>query len=276
MGSDAASHYDHITDLWKEFMGENLHFGYFESKDIGLPQASDALIDKLLESCVVSEESRILDVGCGIGGPAFYIYERHHCCIDGISTSKRGIEIANRSSREKGYDKVRFRVADGMNNGFPENTFDIVWIMEASHPMHDKRALFRECFRVLKNGGILAMCDLVSLASLPFHQALWRFIINIRQFLFAPTVWGPAQILTMGRLCDLMVEAGFSRVNIADVTQKVIPTLRCWREGALRFLDMETDEASRQYAYDFVQGCVNLEETFSEGLMGYGILTAPK
>jgi 27-O-demethylrifamycin SV methyltransferase len=276
VSTDAASHYDLITDLWKEFMGDNLHFGYFESEDTGLPRAANAMVEKLLEPCAISEESRALDVGCGVGGPAFHIHEKHRCAIDGISTSKRGIEIANRSSKEKGYDKVRFKVADGMNNGFPDNTFDIVWIIEASHPIPDKKALFRECFRVLKSGGTLALCDLVALGSLPFYKSLWRFITNIREYLFAPTVWGPAHILTMGNLCDRMIEAGFARVNAIDVTQNVIPTLRCWREGALRFLDGEAGESSRQYANDFIKGCVNLEKAFSDGLMGYGMLYSNK
>ena len=34
MPVDAGSHYDSVTDAWTEFMGENFHFGYFESDDM--------------------------------------------------------------------------------------------------------------------------------------------------------------------------------------------------------------------------------------------------
>ncbi len=241
-----------------------------------LTQAAEMMIEKLLVHCGVMEESRILDVGCGIGGPAFYIHERHHCAIDGISTSERGIRTANQTSQEKGYDKVRFKVADGTNNGFPDNTFDVVWIMEASHPIEDKKALFQECFRVLKDGGRLAMCDLVQLKVLPFRKGLWYAISNLREFLFAPKVWGPAYILTMGNLCDRMMEAGFSRVYAVDITAKATPTLKYWRESAIRYRDEGIKESSRQYVDDFIRGCVNLEKAYNDGLMGYGMLFSLK
>jgi len=274
VAEDSAAHYDRITSLWQDFMGDNFHVGYFESEDMDLAEAADAMIEKMLEPCGLSEESRVLDVGCGVGGPAFFIHERTRCTIDGISTSAEGVRIANETSAKKGYDRVRFKVADGMDNGFPDETFDLVWIMEASHPIADKRALFKECFRVLKQGGQLAMCDLVQLKTLPFHKGLWYFITNIKDFLFAPNAWGPARILTMGRLCDYMIEAGFSNVKAMDITRKVTPTMRCWRESALSFRDEESGESSRQYLDDFGKACVNLEKAFSDGLMGYGMLFA--
>jgi cyclopropane fatty-acyl-phospholipid synthase-like methyltransferase len=276
MGEDAATHYENITDIWKEFMGDNFHFGYFETEDMDLEQAAEKMIDKLLEPCDLSEESRVLDVGCGIGGPALFIHERHGCAVDGISTSERGVRIANQASKDKGYDRVRFKVADGMDNGFLDDTFDLVWIMEASHPIPDKKALFGECYRVLKTGGMLAMCDLVQAKILPLHKGFWYFIKNIREFLFAPNVWGPARILSMGNLCDHMVEAGFARVDVKDITQKAIPTLRHWRENALNYREEEDSESSRQYLDDFAKGCANLEKTFNDGIMGYGMLFARK
>ena len=276
MADDSAAHYDKITDIWREFIGDDFHFGYFETGDTDLHQAARMMIDKMLEPCGVSEKARILDVGCGTGGPAFYIHERIDCTIDGISTSERGIHIADQASEYKGCDRVRFKVADGMDNGFPDGVFDLVWIMEASHPIPDKKILFQECFRVLKEGGRLALCDLVQLKSLPLHKGFWYFITNIREFLFAPNVWGPAKILSMGNLCDRMIEAGFARVKAVDITQKAFPTLRCWRENALKYRDEDIDEPSRQYLDDFIRGCVNLEKTFDDGLMGYGMLYATK
>jgi cyclopropane fatty-acyl-phospholipid synthase-like methyltransferase len=277
MAEDSATHYEMITDLWKYFMGDNFHFGYFETEGTALDQATEAMIEKMLEPCEISEGSRVLDVGCGIGAPAFFIYERYRCTIDGITNSERGVNIANKASREKGYDKnVRFKVADGINNGFPAGTFDLVWIMEASHCIEDKAALFQECYRVLKGGGMLAMCDLISLKSLPFLKGWLYFFANLKEALFAPKVWGPAYIPSMGTLCDCMVGAGFSKVEVIDITAKVRPTLRHWRENALRFRDGEASEFNRRNADEFARGCENLEKSFQDGFMGYGMLFAHK
>ncbi len=176
------THYNHVTDAWKEFMGNNLHFGYFEKEGVTLADATDSLIDKLISLCKVNENSRILDVGCGIGNPAFYLHERYRCKITGISTSERGVQLANVACKEKGYHDVEFLVADGCNNHLPSNTFDIVWIMESSHLMSKKR-LFRECYRVLKQHGILLICDLVILKMPPFLEKIPRVFLFLHRYI---------------------------------------------------------------------------------------------
>lgn len=274
MSGDAANHYDRVTEAWKEFMGEDLHFGYFESPEMGLAEATDRLIDRMLELCDIHEGTRILDVGCGVGGPALYIHERYGCEIDGISTSRRGVQLARQAAREKGYKKVRFHVADGMDNRFPDRTFDLVWIMESSHPIPDKEALFRECRRVLKDGGTLVMCDLVQAGSLPFLKGLRYLAGNVRELFSRVDVWGPAQILKVEDLRRLLLDSGFREVESWDISEKVVPTLRHWRENALRFLEGGRRGEDRRYAASFARACRKLERAFRDGLMGYAILRA--
>ena len=196
MPANAKDHYDHVTDSWKEFMGDNLHFGYFETEDMELPRATEKLIEKLLELSDIHGNSRVLDVGCGIGGPALCVYEKFGCSIDGISNGERGGQLAAAAAREKGYDDVRFKVADGLANGFPDGTFDVVWIMEATHLFSDKRALFRECCRVLKDGGTLALCDVTQLMLLPMHKGLWHFLKHLKEYYQLMKAFGPAQVMT--------------------------------------------------------------------------------
>jgi cyclopropane fatty-acyl-phospholipid synthase-like methyltransferase len=276
MATDAKAHYNHVTDAWKEFMGDNLHFGYFEPLDVELPQATDMMIEKMLELCDITKDSRILDVGCGIGGPAFYIHEKYPCIIDGISTSERGVQLANETSEERGTHDVRFKVADGLDNGFPDKTFDIVWIMEASHLIHDKRKLFRECHRVLKEDGALVLCDLMQKQLLPIHKGLLHFFTHLRQYYRLMKAYGPGQVPTMGNLCDRLIEADFSEVAVIDVSEKTIPTLKWWRENAISFRDNEIRSFSKKDIENFIHGCEYLEGFFLKGLFGYGILRADK
>ncbi|MBN2026920.1 MAG: methyltransferase domain-containing protein [Actinobacteria bacterium] len=274
MPINAKTHYDTVTDAWTEFMGENFHFGYFESDDTELALATELLIEKMLEYSDIDGESRVLDVGCGIGGPAFYMYEKYGCSIDGISTSERGVQMASAASREKGYDSVRFKVADGVSNGFPDRTFDVVWIMEATHLIRDKRGLFKECNRVLKDDGTLVLCDIMQMKLLPVHKGLWHFVSHGRGYYTLMKTFGPAEVLSPGLYCDRLMEAGFSEITAVDISRYTLNTMRWWRDNALNYGG--GNEADDAYTARFMRGCEILEGFFRKGLFGYGVVRATK
>jgi 27-O-demethylrifamycin SV methyltransferase len=274
MPIDAKSHYDNVTDAWTDFMGDNFHFGYFESDDMELPRATEMLIEKMLELTDIGKESRVLDVGCGIGGPAFFIHDRYGCAVDGISTSERGIELASAASEEKGYDEVRFKVADGVDNGFPDNTFDIVWIMEATHLIADKKGLFRECHRVLKDGGTLVLCDIVQLELLPLHKGLWYMVTKGPKYYTLMKTFGAAHVVSLGTYCDRLVEAGFGEVDTIDISRYTIDTMRWWKKNALAYGGSSASE--KEYADRFIRACDILEGFFASGMNGYGMVRALK
>ena len=275
MPRTAGSHYDFVTDAWKEFMGDHFHFGYFETEDTELSRATEIMIEKMLELCDVSGGSRILDVGCGIGGPAFYIHEKFNCAIDGISTSERGVELASITSKEKGYHDVNFKVANGLSNGFPDSTFDIVWIMETSHLIPNRVALFRECSRVLKENGTIVLCDLVVLMR-PIYRVLWHAARNAKKYVRNLRAWGPAQLGYPGNYCDSLITAGFREVTFINITEKTLPTMKWWKNNALRYRDSKTNAFSKEDVQEFIYGCETVEELFNDGVLGYGIVRANK
>jgi len=69
-------HYDSITDAWPYILGQNFHWGYFESSNDSLEKATDNLIEKMVSYTKQNEKLNVLDVGCGIGGPAFYLHNK--------------------------------------------------------------------------------------------------------------------------------------------------------------------------------------------------------
>jgi ubiquinone/menaquinone biosynthesis C-methylase UbiE len=273
---DAEVHYDHVTDAWKDFMGDHFHFGYYETEDTEQSKAVEALADKMLALCDVSKDSRILDVGCGIGGPAFYIHEKCKCAIDGISTSNRGVELANEASKEKGYDNVKFTVADGCDNGFPDDTFDVVWVMESSHLIQDKRKLFQECLRVMKDDGTLVLCDLMSLVLLPFPMKFIKQLTMLKSYGLLARAFGPAQVTEPGTYTNLMVAAGFREITYFDISREATPTMKSWKNNAIKFTENRRLTTEREYVDDFMDACDILEGLFKGGSYGYGIVRAVK
>jgi cyclopropane fatty-acyl-phospholipid synthase-like methyltransferase len=116
---DAGLHCDSITAGWRYIFGENFHFGYFKTPEDDLDSTTDNLIDELAMLYDLKPETKNLDAGCGIWAPAIYLNEKFGSDIMGISTSKKGIDLAN--SRIKGgegrkqnrvygcrYDRYRF------------------------------------------------------------------------------------------------------------------------------------------------------------------------
>jgi 27-O-demethylrifamycin SV methyltransferase len=80
----------------------------------------------------------------------------------------------------------------------------------------------------------------------------------------------------MGNHCDRLIEAGFREVTVIDISEKTIPTLKWWRENAMRFRDSEIKSFSKKDVDNFILGCEYLEGFFKKGLFGYGVLGAKK
>jgi 27-O-demethylrifamycin SV methyltransferase len=146
--------------------------------------------------------------------------------------------------------------------------------MEATHLIADKRALFRECRRVLKDGGTLVLCDLIQLMLLPVHKGLWYFVTHGREYYTLLKAFGPANVISLGTYCDRLIEAGFGEIVTIDISGYTINTMRWWRENALAYGG--TSGPEREYADRFMRACEILESFFRQGLFGYGMVRAMK
>ena len=152
--------YDFVTDAWKIIFGDNFHIGYFQSGDETYRQATDNLVFALADMGHLSETMKVLDVGCGIGGPALLLHERFGCDVLGITISEIGVQVATAQASSRGYEAhVTFKLASAQDSRLPDDHFDLVWAMESFHLMPDKRKAFAECHRVLKRGGQFLLSD---------------------------------------------------------------------------------------------------------------------
>ena len=97
----------------------------------------------------------MLDVGCGIGGSAFYVARKYGVLVNGIDLSQNMIDIANerRDMMSAGVKhRVQFHVEDATCMKYPANFYDIVYSRDTILHIEDKESLFRKFLHCLKPG----------------------------------------------------------------------------------------------------------------------------
>jgi 27-O-demethylrifamycin SV methyltransferase len=272
-GMSNQTHYDNVTDAWTLILGDNLHYGYFARGDETLPEATDALIDAMAALAPIDSSTALLDVGCGIGGPAFRLTERTGCRISAISISGRGIEMAREAGRLKNPSgRVDFYQRDALDNRFPQDAFDVVWVMESSHLMRDKELLCAENHRVLRVGGTMLLCDLIlkrEFSVADIYQLRGDLTVLERSF-------GKAKMETLDYYENAMRARGFESIERRDISRQVFPTLKKWRENLERNRVALSERLSGEDIENFARSCEILEDLFARELLGYGIISGMK
>jgi SAM-dependent methyltransferase len=106
--------------------------------------------------------TRVLDLGCGIGGPARYLAATFGCRVTGIDLSPSFIDAATYLTARCGLsDRVTFEVGDALHLPFEDDAFDVVFLQHVAMNIEDRMALYAEVRRVLTPGGRFATYDLV-------------------------------------------------------------------------------------------------------------------
>jgi 27-O-demethylrifamycin SV methyltransferase len=254
-------------------MGRNLHYGYFESPEEDLDRATDHLTLRLAEHARLDAGLGLLDVGCGDGQNSCFLAERFGCRVVGISTGKQGVRAARRLSRARGLSRrASFLVRDGMDNGFPNGSFDRVWVLQSSHFMLDKRRLLQESARALRPGGRLALADIVLRSPLSMTDVVrWR-----KEFLLLHRVFGRAKMEPLETYKALAQAAGLAVDVLEDVSAETLPTFDRWRRNAAASRAAIVDLVGESLWRDFVAASEVLEGLWRQGRFGYGILAATR
>lgn len=148
--------YNLVTDFYTYGWGDSFHFA---PRFRGEPfLASIARHQHFIASKLgLQKGMRVLDVGCGVGGPMRSIARFSGATIVGVNNNAYQISRARERNEAAGLsDLCEFEEADFMHLPQADGTFDAIYAFEATCHAPDKTALFRELFRVLKPGGRFA------------------------------------------------------------------------------------------------------------------------
>jgi sterol 24-C-methyltransferase len=104
----------------------------------------------------------VLDVGCGVGGPAREIARFTGCHVVGITINARQVARAVELTAEAGLsDRCTFIQGDYLQLPFPDASFDAAYAIEATVHAPDLAACYAAIARVLKPGAIFGLSEWV-------------------------------------------------------------------------------------------------------------------
>jgi SAM-dependent methyltransferase len=116
----------------------------------------------------------VLDLGCGIGGPARYIATTFGCQVTGVDLSPGFVDAAAYLTARCGLsERVTFQVGDALHLPFDDGAFDTVFLQHVAMNIEDRGALYAEVRRILTPGGRLATYDLVLRDGEVIYPAPW-------------------------------------------------------------------------------------------------------
>jgi SAM-dependent methyltransferase len=162
----------------------------------------------------------VLDVGCGVGGPARYLAANHGCRVTGVDLSAPFIEAARYLTGRTGQaDRVRFEVADALALPFGDGAFDLVLLQHVAMNVANRPGFYRELRRVLPTGGRLAMFDVVLLEGEPYYPLPWARTPET------------SFLRTAEETLTLIEQAGFRPIAVRDDSEAARAWFRQLRES---------------------------------------------
>lgn len=161
-----------IWKLWYPFLTRRLHgeeviflnYAFETDPPLAIPLAPE---DELNRACIQlyhhvgtqvnSSGKEVLEVSCGHGGGASYLTQAlNPAKYTGLDLNPKGIEFCQKRHLLPG---LKFVQGDAQNLPFPDNSFDTVVNVEASHCYPDFPKFLAEVARVLKPGGYFLYTD---------------------------------------------------------------------------------------------------------------------
>ena len=167
-----------------------------------------AATDALARHAKINQSTHVLDLCCGLGGPARYLAYHHGCRVTGVDMNTDRLAGAVRlTERTKLQDRVLFHHANALQTGLADETFDVIVSQEAFCHIPNKKTLIAECVRLLKPGGRIVYTDILARNSMTNE---------IRSRLENEMVF--SELSTLEQYCHLLEEKSCQVVEVEDLS----------------------------------------------------------
>jgi ubiquinone/menaquinone biosynthesis C-methylase UbiE len=218
--------------------------------NLGMHTMLGVLVGVVADHGAPGPDDRVLDLGCGLGGPGRFLVDRFQCAVIGVDLLPLRVELAQALTNLTGMaERISYRVADATDLGIDSEAFEQAWMLDVSMHIKDKAALFAEIARVLRPGGMLVMHEQTG----PLPKAM-RPVTSQAPYI-APS---------LPQLIRYVEGAGLRVLTWRDTTQQVLEHFQGLRATLGDALVMASDdplEATPDIAYAALTGYIETLET---------------
>jgi sterol 24-C-methyltransferase len=152
-------YYDLVTDFYEFGWGQSFHFA---PRRKGESFAASILRHEIFLACSLGLRPgmRVIDLGCGVGGPMRNIASHSGATVIGINNNDYQITRGRHyNAKLRLEDRCSFLKGDFMKLPLEAGSIDAAYTIEAACHAPDKQALFSEVRRVLAPGALFAGYD---------------------------------------------------------------------------------------------------------------------
>lgn len=160
----------------------------------------------LADALQIQAGSKVLDIGCGMGGTARYLASTYGCSIVGVDLTPEYIAVGCELNESLGLaDQISLTTASAMDMPLTEGQFDRASMLHVGMNIADKPALMQEAARVIMPGGLFGIYDVMRTGDAPIEY---------------PVAWAETAdtsfVSSVDDYVNALAGAGFEVVDIVD------------------------------------------------------------
>jgi len=205
--------------FWLGFLDSelNFHLGHFPSLSTDLDSSMALATMSLADLAPMEDTRRILDMGCGWGGPAFQLSHRWQTEVVGLTDSDVQVHFVNDKANSL-KAAVSARVFDIETTDLDDlGSFDLFWLYEVLEHIRNPRSVLKALHLNSQENTFLALC--VSCKAGDVQSVLLNPLLGIQP------------LLKEGEILEMLRGAGWETLAVKDCSALTTPTWQHWTEG---------------------------------------------